>query len=136
MLIASFNNSIVNNNFATSRKKIFLNLYISIYLSKYLYILGIKQLENNGYTNLWPFSKSKFNLKSNRVNLVAPASPIECLLYLPIDTVHKPGPERLIWLKNSNVLRLPVDKSEISWWFTEATIVNGTRHIKHRSVIF
>ena len=31
----------------------------------------------------WPFSKSKFNLNSDRVNLVAPASPIECLLYLP-----------------------------------------------------
>ena len=29
-----------------------------------------------------PFSKSKFNLKSDRVNLVAPASHIECLLYL------------------------------------------------------
>ena len=33
--------------------------------------------------HLWPFSESKFNLKSDRVNLVAPASPIECLLYLP-----------------------------------------------------
>ena len=31
----------------------------------------------------WPFSKSKLNLKTDRVNLVAPASPIECLLYLP-----------------------------------------------------
>ena len=29
------------------------------------------------------FGKSKFNLKSDRVNLVAPASPIKCLLYLP-----------------------------------------------------
>ena len=34
-------------------------------------------------THLWPCSKSKLNLKSDRVNLVAPASPIECLLYLP-----------------------------------------------------
>ena len=33
--------------------------------------------------HLWSFSKSKFNLKSDRVNLVAPASPIDCLLYLP-----------------------------------------------------
>ena len=33
-------------------------------------------------THLKPFSKSKFHLKSDRVNLVAPASPIECLLYL------------------------------------------------------
>ena len=31
----------------------------------------------------WPFSKKKINLKSDRVNLVAPASPIECLLSLP-----------------------------------------------------
>ena len=30
-----------------------------------------------------PFSKSKFNLKSDRVNLVVPACPNECLLYLP-----------------------------------------------------
>ena len=30
----------------------------------------------------WPFSKSKFNLKSDRVNLVAPASPISvCFIY-------------------------------------------------------
>ena len=28
--------------------------------------------------------KSKFNIQSDRVNLVAPGSPIECLLYLPI----------------------------------------------------
>ena len=36
-----------------------------------------------GQTHLWPFSKSKFNVKSDRVNLVAPASPIKYLLYLP-----------------------------------------------------
>jgi len=60
--------------------------------------------------HLWPFSKSKFNLKSDRVNLVAPASPIECLLYLPnAQTIqYKLGPERLTRLGNSNVLRLPV----------------------------
>jgi len=34
-------------------------------------------------THLCPFSKSKSNLMSDRVNLVASASPIECLLYLP-----------------------------------------------------
>ena len=33
-------------------------------------------------THLWPWSKSKFNLKSDRVNLVAPASSIKRLLYL------------------------------------------------------
>ena len=57
-------------------------------------------------TYLKPFSKSKFSLKSDRVNLVAPSSPIECLLYLPIQ--HKLEPERLTRLGNSNVLRLPV----------------------------
>ena len=30
-----------------------------------------------------PLVKVKFNLKSDRVNLVTPVSPIECLLYLP-----------------------------------------------------
>jgi len=50
------------------------------------------------------FNKSKFNLKSDRVNLVAPASPIECLLG---DTVQT-GPEKLTRHGNSNVLRLPV----------------------------
>ena len=34
-------------------------------------------------THPWPFSKSKFNLKFDRVNLVAPASSFQCLLYLP-----------------------------------------------------
>ena len=55
-------------------------------------------------------SKSKFNLKSNRVNYVAPASPIECLLYLPNVWAiqYKLGTERLTRLGNSNVLRLPV----------------------------
>ena len=55
------------------------------------------------------FSKSKFNLKSDSVNLVAPASPIEFLLYLSnVQTIqYKLGPERLTRLGNSNV-RLPV----------------------------
>ena len=35
------------------------------------------------FTYRWPFYKSKFNLKSYHVNLVEPASPIECLLYFP-----------------------------------------------------
>ena len=61
-------------------------------------------------THPWPLSKSKFNLKSDRVNLVAPASPIDCLLYLPnVRAIqYKLGPERLTRLGNSNVLRLPV----------------------------
>ena len=62
-------------------------------------------------THLWPFSKSKLNLKSDRVNLVAPAaSPIWCLLYLPyVQAIqYKLGPEKLTRLGNSNVLRLPV----------------------------
>ena len=62
------------------------------------------------YTHPWPFSKNKFNLKSDRVNLVAPTSPIECLLYLPnVRAIqYKLGPERLTRLGNQNVLRLPV----------------------------
>ena len=60
--------------------------------------------------HLWPFSKSKFNLKSDSVNLVAPASPIKCLLHLPnVRAIqYKLGPEKLTQLGNSNVLRLPV----------------------------
>ena len=50
----------------------------------------------NPFTHTWPFSKSKFNLKPDRVNLVAPASPIECLLYLPdVRAIqYKLGPAR------------------------------------------
>ena len=63
-------------------------------------------------THLGPFSKSKFNLKSDRVNLVAPASPIECLLHLPnvLAIQYKLGLERLTLLGNSNVLRLLVSR--------------------------
>ena len=62
------------------------------------------------HTHLRFFRKSKFNIKSDRVNLVAPASPIECLLYLPYVRAiqYKLGPERLTRLWNSNVPRLPV----------------------------
>ena len=61
-------------------------------------------------THLWPFSKSKLNLKSDRVNLLAPAGPIECLLYFPnVRAIqYKLGPERLTRLGISNPLRLPV----------------------------
>ena len=54
--------------------------------------------------------KSKFKLKSDRVNLVAPASPIVCLLYLLNIWLkqYKLGLDRLTRLGNSNVLRLPV----------------------------
>ena len=47
------------------------------------------------FTHPWPFSKSKFNLKSDCVNLVAPASSIECLRYLPNvrSILYKLGPE-------------------------------------------
>ena len=46
----------------------------------------------------------------DRVNLVAPDSPIESLLHLPNDRAiqYKLGPEKLTRLGNSNVLRLPV----------------------------
>ena len=62
------------------------------------------------------FSKSRFNLKSDHVNLVAPASPIECLLYLPNVRAmqYKLGPERLTRLGNSNALRLPVPCIHVS----------------------
>ena len=57
----------------------------------------------------WPFSKSKFNLKSDRVNLVAPASPIQCLRFPNVRAIlYKLGSERLTLLGNSTVLRLPV----------------------------
>jgi len=54
--------------------------------------------------------KVNSTLKSDRVNLVAPASPIECLLYLRnVRAIqYKLGPEKLTWLGNSNVLQLPV----------------------------
>ena len=53
-----------------------------------------------------PFGKSKFNLKSDRINLVALAP----VLYLPnIRAIqYKLGPERLTRLGNLNVLLLPV----------------------------
>ena len=54
------------------------------------YILG-------RFTHLWPFSKSKFHLKSDRVNLVAPASPIECLLYLPMSGWYCTNWDRKGW---------------------------------------
>ena len=44
-----------------------------------------------GHTQLRPFSKSKFNLKSDRVNLVAPGSLSVCFIYpypYPGDTVQ------------------------------------------------
>ena len=58
------------------------------------------------HTHLSPFSKSKINLKCARFNLVAPASPIECLIYLPnVRAIqYQLGPERLARLGNSNVL--------------------------------
>ena len=61
-------------------------------------------------THLSPCSKCKFNLKSDRVNLAAPFSPIECPLSLPnVRAIqYKLGPERQTLLENSNVLRLPV----------------------------
>ena len=86
--------------------------------------------------HLWPFSKSKFNLKSDRVNLVAPAIPIECLLYLPnVRAIqYKLGPEMLTQLGNSNVLRLPVTswfdsnvlRLPVTFWFAYTIYKNVT----------
>ena len=60
-------------------------------------------------TQLWALTLLfRFNLKSYRVNLVAPASSIECLLYLPnVQAIqYELGPERLTRVGNSNILRL------------------------------
>ena len=61
------------------------------------------------HMHLWHLNKSKFNLKSVRVNLVAPA-PVECMLYLPSVRAmqYKLGPKRLTRLGNLNVLKLTV----------------------------
>ena len=53
------------------------------------------------------FRKSKLNLKSDRVNLVAPASPVH----------YKLGLERLTRLGYSNVLRLQVVKNKKTQFF-------------------
>ena len=68
------------------------------------------------HTHLWPYSKSKFNLKSDGVNLVAPAA----FLTNVRATQYKMGPKRLTRLGNSNVLRLPV--FNIPWWSYPAEI--------------
>ena len=79
-----------------------------------------------------PLVKVNSSIKSDCVNLVAPASPVDCLLYLPdvCAVQYKRGPERLTRLGNSNVLRLPVnslssrnfarncENSNCSWNFT------------------
>ena len=73
-------------------------------------IHGLKSLSLWQRLNHAPLTR-KFNLKSDRVKLVAPVSPIECLLYLPnVRAIqYILGPERLTRLGNSNVLRLPVE---------------------------
>ena len=91
---------------------------------------GIVQLS----TYLWSFNKSKFNQKSDRVNLVAPASLIKCQLYLPnVRTIQcKLGTETLTRLGNSNVLLLPV------WgacqFYKEITIKNN-QSLKRKTLI-
>ncbi len=52
--------------------------YFLLYLKKkFTYLLtSLSQVKRST-------SESKLNLKSDRVNFVAPASPIECMLYLP-----------------------------------------------------
>jgi len=77
-------------------------------LIKWPHLLQVDWLITWKYTtHPWPFSESKFNLKSDRVNLLAPVSPIECLFYLTnvLPIQYKLGPERL---GNSNVLQLLV----------------------------
>ena len=89
-----------------------------ISLPKFANVLFHKKVFQSPLTHLWPFSKSKFYLKSDHVNLVAPASPIECMLHLPNVWViqYNLGPERLTRLGNSNVLRLPVKAKYFSYF--------------------
>ena len=89
---------------------LFLFLHIIYQCEKSLMLMSVFcRLKKLYFTHLCPFSKSKFNLNSDRVNLVAPASPIACLLYLPTVRAiqYKLGPERLTRLGKSNILRLP-----------------------------
>ena len=94
--------------------KFFQDIYVTSSSRTYtLQVLPFENLLNWSYTHLWHFSKSQFNLKSDRVNLVTPAySPIECLLDLPnvLAIQYKLGLERLTRHGNSNVIRLPVLK--------------------------
>ena len=63
------------------------------------------------HTHLWPFSNCKLNLKSDRVNLVAPAMSywVSGFIYPMSEAIqYKLGPETLTRLGNSNVLQLPV----------------------------
>ena len=90
---------------------------------KNITIWGYKNTMLRGYnTHPWPFSKSKFNIKFDRLNLVAPASPIECLRYLPnVRAIqYKLGPVRLTRLGNLNVLRLPVTRIQGIQWYTRS----------------
>ena len=64
----------------------FKDIHVSENLIKYLFKLvgkGMQHLLMFHFHAPWPSSKSRVNLKSNRVNLVAPNIPIECQLYLP-----------------------------------------------------
>ena len=111
---SAFNNSIQTSKWCPSgilsemtiiwRSRPFKNWMLLRLIKSILKLLiGVKTIGVRLDTpHLWPFSKSKFNLKSARVNLVAPASPIECLLYLPnVRAIqYKLGPERLTHLGN------------------------------------
>jgi len=67
------------------------------------------------YTHLWSFSKSKFNLKSDRVNLVAQRLVLlsVCFIY-PMSGRYKLGLKRLTCLGFSNLLWLPVFSLDFS----------------------
>ena len=87
------------------------------------------QTSLNTVMHLWPFSKSKFNLKSDRVNLVAAVSPIEYLLYLPNVWAiqYKLGPDGLPRLGNHNALQLPV---QFFWVFPRERFKAETPYFK------
>jgi len=82
------------------------------------------------YTLPWPSSKSKFKLKSDRVNLVAQASSIECLLNLTNVWAiqYKFRPETLTRLGNSNVLRLPVPCGNYAIFTVNIKTIRGDKN--------
>ena len=61
-------------------------------------------------------------------SLIAPASPLECLLYLPnVRAIqYKLGPERLNRLGNSNALQLPVSMTHVLELLTQLSLFYRT----------
>ena len=75
-------------------------------------------------THPWPSSKSKFNLKSDRLNLLWHQLVLlnVCFIY-PMSGRFKLGPKRLTRPGNSNVLRLPVTDSTVDIHIKRSTLL-------------